>query len=214
MKAKILSALAGFFGVAVRKTEQGEDFENSSVIARKRRYTILHCIYSSLRYGNYQAALENIYEYQCNYGPLKGDEVFYFESGWWDGSMYIDTTEKGVLLKNQSPMTKDFFQKAIAGKMTKQEASDFEKKYALQKRLLDAWKNRELIEFHELIANEGANVAHVYQGADYVGHFTIWSEVKERKDSEFYKYFVKHCNYLSDVKAYLDREQYVQQLTA
>ena len=79
---------------------------------------------------------------------------------------------------------------------------------------MDAWERGDLIEFHQIVTKEGADVAHVYQGADYVGHFTLWDRVQERRKSDFYKYFVKYYKHLPNVHNYLEKELLKKQLTA
>lgn len=222
MKKDFLSALAGIFGV---KSVNEADVQNGVSInscldvksvqdVKHGRNDSLYAIYRDMRYGNYPSALERIHDYQCNYGRLNGDEAFTYETGWFDGPFFIEEEGGKFLLQHQSPMTLDFFKKTVAGKMTKEEAEELKNKYEIQRRLLDAWERGDLIEFHEIVTKEGADVGHVYQGADFIGQFTLFGKVKGKKESNFYKYFVKNYNNLPEVKAHIDREQLVRQLTA
>ena len=185
--------------------------EEAFLFSEETRNNRLDAIHTKMSQGRFVEAKILIEEYQKDFGRLYGNEKFTYQDNFFDGGIFCENTSSLGLLSLLDPMTEDFFRKCVDGSMTEEEAFELERKKRLQKDLLDAYERQDIWDFHNLV-KKGADVSYVYHGARYEGLFTIWQRVKERRGSDFYKYFVKHYGHLSEVSRALYREQQIREL--
>ncbi|MBE6462676.1 MAG: hypothetical protein E7005_02825 [Alphaproteobacteria bacterium] len=160
---------------------------------------LLAKIDSCLNAGLYSKARMYISDYKASYGELDPTKKFSYVYSFNGDSVNCSKS----LSDEQTLLTEVFLLEVAKGEITELTALAYEYDYRLHEMLLKAFEEGDVLRFHMLITELNARPDFVYTDSNR-RRFTLWEKIKFRKNSDFYKYFVKHCNDLPDVKEHLD----------
>lgn len=176
------------------QTEEDEKNNDRECFLNYRRYqddeknndrnTLLQKIYWAI--GDYKCGKLESYvrEYLTTYGSLTGEETVWFWERFgdiYDG--YYDWSNQKLLFM-ATDFTKKFFFALINGEEAA--AKEYRHKAELQKELIDAFENRDVITFDKLLS-EGADINYAYY-SPYGDHKTSIWEKAPWSGKEMYAY--------------------------